>query len=91
MDYWIWAVLLLLVGLGLGILEVFFTSAGLFAVLSAASIVAAVVVGFQQSQTVGYIIVILAMTGPADRRYFGLQILASHRAMGRRVLLSAYQ
>ena len=48
MDYWIWAVLLLVLGMCLGIMEVFFTSAGLFAFLSAASIVVALILAYQQ-------------------------------------------
>ena len=63
MDYWIWAVLLLVVGMCLGIMEVFFTSAGLLAFLSAASIVAAVILGFQQGPVAGFVILILAMVG----------------------------
>jgi membrane-bound ClpP family serine protease len=88
MDYWIWAILLLLVGLGLGIMEVFFTSAGLLAFLSAASIIAAVFVGFQQSQTVGYVIVIMAMVGLPTTVVLAFKYWP-RTAMGRRVLLSA--
>ena len=51
--YWIWAVLLLVLGMCLGIMEVFFTSAGLLAFLSAASIIAAVILGFMRAAWCG--------------------------------------
>jgi membrane-bound ClpP family serine protease len=88
MDPWVWAVLLLVLGLCLGIMEVFFTSAGLLAFLSAASIFAAVIMGFRQGQTAGVLIVILALVG------MPLAVVLAFKywprtAIGRRVLLSA--
>ena len=41
MEPWIWAVLLLVLGIGLAILEIFFASAGILAFLAAAAMVAA--------------------------------------------------
>ena len=41
MEPWVWAVLLLMLGIGLAVMEVFFTSAGILAVLSAMSLLAA--------------------------------------------------
>ena len=88
MDYWIWAVLLLVLGMCLGIMEVFFTSAGLLAFLSTASIIAAVIMGFQQGQTVGFVILMLSVVGMPT-----VVILAfkywPRTSIGRRVLLSA--
>ncbi len=90
MDYWIWAFLLLVLGMCLAIMEVFFTSAGLLAFLSLGSIIAAVILGFQgpHGQVVGFVILALAVVGmPA------VVILAfkywPRTALGKRVLLSA--
>jgi len=88
MDYWIWAVLLLVLGMCLGIMEVFFTSAGLLAFLSAASIIAAVITGFQQGQMAGFIILILAMAGMPTAVVLAFKYWP-RTAIGRRVLLSA--
>ncbi|MGD0384042.1 MAG: NfeD family protein [Thermoguttaceae bacterium] len=88
MDYWIWAVLLLVLGLCLGIMEVFFTSAGLFAFLSAASIIVAVILAFQQGQMAGFIILILAMAGMPTTVVLAFKYWP-RTSFGRRVLLSA--
>jgi membrane-bound ClpP family serine protease len=88
MDYWVWAVLLLVLGLCLGIMEVFFTSAGLLAFLSAASIIAAVVMGLKQGITVGIVIIVLALIGMPTAVVLAFKYWP-RTAMGRRVLLSA--
>jgi membrane-bound ClpP family serine protease len=88
MDYWFWAILLLVLGMGLGIMEIFFTSAGLLAVLSLASIFAAVFLGFQQSTAVGVIIIILAMAGMPTAVVLAFKYWPK-TSFGRRVLLSA--
>jgi membrane-bound ClpP family serine protease len=88
MDYWVWAVLLLVLGLCLGIMEVFFTSAGLLAFLSAASIIAAVIMAFQQGQVAGFIILILAGAGMPTAVVLAFKYWP-RTAIGRRVLLSA--
>jgi membrane-bound ClpP family serine protease len=88
MDYWIWAVLLLVLGIGLGIMEVFFTSAGLLAFLSAASIIAAVILGFQQGTTTGVVIMGMALFGMPTAVVLAFKYWPK-TAMGRRVLLSA--
>ena len=49
-------VLLVAVGLGLAVLEVFFPSAGTLAVLSFASLVAAILLGFRQGPGLGMVI-----------------------------------
>jgi membrane-bound serine protease (ClpP class) len=53
MEPWVWPLLLLAVGLGLAVLEVFFTSAGMLALLSAAVLLAAVVVAFLHGPGIG--------------------------------------
>jgi len=86
MDPWVWAVLLLVLGMGLAVLEVFFPSGGVLGFLAASSILGAIVFGFLQGPVVGFIILTLAIVGlPA------LVILAFQywpkTAIGRRVLL----
>jgi membrane-bound ClpP family serine protease len=86
MNPWFWAVMLLACGMILGVAEVFFPSAGIFAFLSIASVIAAIVLGFQQSAAVGIVIVLAAVGGLPT-----LIVLAfkywPHTAMGRRILL----
>ena len=53
MEPWVWPVLLVAVGLGLAVLEVFFPSAGTLAFLSFASLVAAIILGFRQGPGLG--------------------------------------
>jgi membrane-bound ClpP family serine protease len=88
MEYWIWAVLLLILGMGLGIMEVFFTSAGLLAFLSAASIIVAIILAFQQGPVAGFIILVLAMIGMPTVIVTAFKYWPK-TSFGRRVLLSA--
>ncbi|MGA2034025.1 MAG: NfeD family protein [Thermoguttaceae bacterium] len=86
MEPWIWAVLLLMLGLGLAVLEVFFTSAGVLAFLSAAAMLAAIIMGFQQGAGTGLAILASAVIG------LPLIVILAFRwwpktAMGRQVLL----
>ncbi|MGW8257798.1 MAG: NfeD family protein [Thermoguttaceae bacterium] len=89
MDYWIWAFLLLLLGMCLGVLEVFITSAGILSFLSAASIIAAVVLGYMgpHGYVVGSVILGLAVVGMPV-----LVVLAfkywPYTPMGKRMLLA---
>jgi len=53
LEPWVWAVILLAIGLSLAILEVFLPSGGLIGFLSAATIIAAVVLAFRQGSIVG--------------------------------------
>ena len=86
---WAWAILLLLVGLALVVLEVFIPSGGILGFLAACSIIAAVAVGFMDGRPwVGFAILITAV--------FGIPIavvLALHwwprTPLGRRMLLGA--
>jgi membrane-bound ClpP family serine protease len=84
--YWVWAILLLVLGLGLAVMEVFLPSAGILAFLSAAAVLAAIIVAFQQGPAAGFAILAVAMFGlPAlvvlSFRYW------PRTAMGRRVML----
>jgi membrane-bound ClpP family serine protease len=62
-EPWIWAVLLLFVGLVLLVMEVFFPSAGILAFLAAAALVGAIIFGFQQGMVFGFIFLVGAVVG----------------------------
>ncbi len=88
MDPWIWAVLLLALGTGLALLEVFFPSAGILGFLAATALIAAIVMGFCQSATVGATILLVIAAGLPTLIALALQYWP-RTAMGRRVLLVA--
>ena len=85
--HWIWPVLLLVLGMGLAILEIFFPSAGILGFLSAASILAAIILGFQVGDSnFGFVILLVALVGlptvvVAAFKYW------PRTAIGRRILL----
>jgi len=86
--YWVWAILLLVLGLGLAVMEVFFPSAGILGFLSASAILAAIIMGFQDGMGTG-----LAILGVAVFGIPAVLVLAfrywPRTAMGRRMLLMA--
>ena len=87
MEPWIWAVILLALGLSLAIMEVFFPSAGMIGFFSACAIIAAVVMAFRQGSTVG--LAILSGTMLAVPVVVALALkFWPHTAMGRRMLLA---
>jgi membrane-bound ClpP family serine protease len=88
MDPWVWAILLLVLGTALTVMEIFFPSAGILGFLSAVALLGAVVMGFQQGALAG----VLILLGVA----FGLPVVIvlgfkywPRTAMGRRVMLMA--
>jgi membrane-bound ClpP family serine protease len=85
--YWVWSILLLALGMGLAVMEVFLPSAGILAFLSASAVVAAVVMGFQQGPAVGITILGVAVVGLPTLIVLALRYWP-HTAMGRRVILS---
>ena len=86
MQPWIWAVLLLALGLGLAALEVLLPSGGLLGFLAIAAIVGAIVIGFMQSLAAG-----LSLTAAALVAVPLIVALAlrwwPHTPIGRRILL----
>jgi membrane-bound serine protease (ClpP class) len=83
---WLWSILLLILGLGLALMEVFFPSAGILGFLAACSIVAAIVLGFLEGPVVGLLIVGVAGLGLPALVILGFRIWP-RTAIGRRVLL----
>ena len=88
MAPWVCAVLLLVLGTGLAALEIFFPSAGILAFLSVASLLAAIVMGFQQGPLAGILILLGAAVGLPTVIILGFKYWPK-TAMGRRVLLIA--
>ncbi len=86
MDFWVWAILLLVLGMGLAVLEIFFPSAGLLGFLAASSILAAIIMGFQQNTGVGFGILAAAVVGGPAAIVLALKYWPK-TAIGRRVLL----
>src|SRR3990172_9106698 len=88
MNLWIWAILLLVLGAGLAVLEIFFPSAGILGFLSAVAVLAAVVMGFYQGPVAGILILLGAVVGLPVVIVLGFKYWPK-TAMGRRVLLMA--
>jgi membrane-bound ClpP family serine protease len=85
---WIWPVLLLVLGMGLAIMEVFFPSAGILGFLAASAVVAAIVLGFQCGTGTGFAILTVALFGIPTVLILAFRYWP-HTAMGRKVLLLA--
>ena len=86
--FWVWAILLLVLGLGLAMLEVFFPSAGILGFLATCAIVGSVVLGFQQSNTAGFTMILITVIGVPGVLVMAFRVWP-HTAVGRRVLLMA--
>ncbi len=88
MDLWIWAILLLVLGTALAVLEIFFPSAGILGFLSAVAVLAAVVMGFYHDPVAGILILLGAVVGLPAAIVLGFKYWPK-TAMGRRILLMA--
>ena len=88
MDFWIWAILLLVLGTGLAVMEVFFPSAGILGFLSAVAAAGGRRDGLLPRTRGGNPHPAGGRGRPADRDRAGLQVLAENRD-GARVLLMA--
>lgn len=88
MDYWIWAILLFVLGIGLAILEVFFTSAGILGILSASALLAAIVMGFYQGSLAGILILLGVVIGLPTVIVLGFKYWPK-TWIGKRILLMA--
>jgi membrane-bound serine protease (ClpP class) len=86
MEPWIWAVLLLALGLGLAVLEVLVPSGGLLGFLAVAAILGAIVVGFVHSLAAGLGLSLAALVAVPVIVVFALRWWP-HTPIGRRVLL----
>jgi membrane-bound ClpP family serine protease len=85
-ELWVWALILLAVGLALSLMEVFVPSGGLIGFLAAASIIASIVMAFRQGSMVGLAVLAGALVTVPFVVFIGLQIWP-RTALGRRMLL----
>lgn len=88
MELWAWAIVLLVIGLGLAALEMFVPSGGLLAFLSACAIVGSIVMGFKYSPALGFLMMVVALFGVPVVISVGLHYWP-RTAMGRKILLAA--
>jgi membrane-bound ClpP family serine protease len=88
MDPWVWAAMLLALGLGLAVLEVFFPSAGVLGFLSAAAMLGAILMGFQQGMGTGVGILAVVVIGVPIIVIVAFKVWP-HTSMGKQVLLQA--
>ena len=86
MDPWVWAVLLLLVGLGLAVLEVFIPSGGLLGFLSICSVLGSVFLAFRQGPLAGFLVLATAIVGLPVVIVLALKYWPE-TPMGRRIML----
>ena len=87
-EPWVWAVILLVVGMVLAIGDIFLPSGGLLAVLSVFSIVGAVVIGFNANSELGLWVLTGALIGLPAAVVLALKVWPK-TPMGRRILLDA--
>jgi len=86
MDPWVWAVLLILVGLALAVMEIFIPNGGILAFLSVCSIVGAIIVAFRQGPVAGLAILGMAIVGLPVVVVLALKYWP-HTRLGKRVML----
>jgi membrane-bound serine protease (ClpP class) len=86
MDPWIWAVLLLIVGLSLVVLDIFLPSGGIVAFLAACAVVGSVILAFVESPGTGFAMLTAAVLGLPTVVATALYWLPE-TPMGRRILL----
>lgn len=88
MNLWVLSLLLLVAGFGLAVLEIFFVSGGILGFLSFASIVGAVILGFQCSTGMGIGVVATAIVGVPVVIVAALHWLPN-TSVGRKIILHA--
>ncbi len=86
MDIWLWALLLLLLGLILAVLEMFIPSGGILGFLAACSFIGSIVLGFRYSVTYGIVLLLVTLFGAPIVIAVGLS-LWPRTPLGRRILL----
>lgn len=87
-EPWVWAVMLIVVALGLAVLELFVPSGGVLAFLSIASIIGSLILAFKSGPVVGLAFLIGVIIGLPT--CFGMAVKWwPHTPIGRRILLRA--
>ncbi len=85
-ELWVWAVMLIVVAVGLAVLELFVPSGGILAFLSIASIVGALILAFQSGPVVGLIFLVGVIIGMPTSLALAVKWWP-HTPIGRRILL----
>ena len=86
-EPWVWAVMLIVVAVGLAVLELFVPSGGVLAFLSIASIIGALILAFKSGPVVGLVFLVVVIIGMPTG--FALAVKWwPHTPIGRRILLS---
>ena len=85
-DPWVWAIVLILVGLSLAAMELFIPSGGALAFLSVSALGGAIVLGFMQGNAVGLAMLVVVMVGLPVSAMMLLRVWP-HTPIGRRILL----
>lgn len=87
-EPWVWAVMLIVVAIGLSVLELFVPSGGVLAFLSIASIIASVILAFKSGPVVGLVFLVGVMIGMPTCFILAVKWWP-HTPIGRRILLRA--
>jgi membrane-bound serine protease (ClpP class) len=87
MSLLVWTILLLVLGLGLILLEVFIPSSGVLGILASLAVVAAIVLAFVQGPYIGLGVVALTVVALPAIVALGLRLWPS-TSIGRRILLT---
>ncbi len=85
-DPWVWALMLLVVAMGLAVIELFVPSGGVLALLSIASIVAALILAFKSGPVVGLVFLVAVVVGLPTSLALAVKWWP-HTPIGRRILL----
>ena len=87
-EPWVWALMLIVVALGLAVLELFVPSGGVLAFLSIASIIGSLILAFKSGPVVGLVFLVGVIIGLPTS--FGMAVKWwPHTPIGRRILLRA--
>jgi len=88
MDLWVWGVLLIILGFGLAVLEVFFPSAGILGFLAVTSLLGGIILGFTHGGVAGLGLLMGTVIGLPVVIVLAFKFWP-HTAIGRKMLLSA--
>lgn len=87
MDLWIWAIVLVVIGLALGLTELFIPSGGLIGFLSFCALLGAVILAFVEDPVIGLLVLAVSIIGLPTILVLGLRWWP-HTPVGKKALLS---
>ena len=86
MDYWVWAVLMLVAAVGVGFLELFIPSGGVLAIIVVLALLGSLVFAFMQGMVFGLGLLLIVVIGLPFLVWYMLAVWQS-TPIGRRILL----